>query len=276
MSRRRNTGPGISFFAFQDIITAVVGIFILVTLILVLQLAQRVEAASEAVPQDIQPIMETVASLQEQISGMEAEIATRAEAGAAMEGINAFNIVEQVEQLKSENAGLQARIETSRGKQQELKKLSNETRVIAQTLAEQAASQAGQRERMEELSDKIDEIQSQRIAMTDDPSTVFRDQTERGKYVVLVSISDRSMVIRDALTQSVTELTGPTQVEQWRRWLRDIPLSRRHLLLRIQPGGERDFQSIRTAADEANAQYGYTVVGADDQAKFGHELRVVR
>ena len=47
MARRRSVGPGVSFFAFQDIITAVVGIFILVTLLLVLELAQRVETAGE-------------------------------------------------------------------------------------------------------------------------------------------------------------------------------------------------------------------------------------
>ena len=38
---RKNSAPSISFFAFQDIITSVVGIFVLITLILAVKLAVK-------------------------------------------------------------------------------------------------------------------------------------------------------------------------------------------------------------------------------------------
>jgi hypothetical protein len=49
--RRRTQGSGVSFFAFQDIITSVVGIFVLIMLIMVLELVQTVsEAKASSAP----------------------------------------------------------------------------------------------------------------------------------------------------------------------------------------------------------------------------------
>ena len=46
MSRRRAQGPSVSFFAFQDIITSVVGIFVLITLIMMVDLVRRTGSSS--------------------------------------------------------------------------------------------------------------------------------------------------------------------------------------------------------------------------------------
>lgn len=276
MAKRRSTGPGISFFAFQDIITAVVGIFILITLILVLQLAQRVEAGSESVPQDIQPIVATIKSLQQQVRDLEAEMAQRAAASSRTEDINAFNIAEKVERLKSENAGSTGRIETSLKNRSELEKLKYVAISESEKLATQSISLSEQRQELSELNEEVRKMQAQRNAVQGEQSTLFRDQTEQGRYVVLVTLSPESIEIQDGLTRNKEKLSGAEKLERWNLWLAKIPLSRRHLLLRIQPGGERDFQAIKAAADAAGAEYGFTVVGSDDAARFGHDLRVSR
>ncbi|TWT66366.1 hypothetical protein [Allorhodopirellula solitaria] len=272
MAKRRNTGPGISFFAFQDIITAVVGIFILITLILVLQLAQRVEAASEAVPQDIQPIVDTIAELRQQISQIEAEIAERSAAGSQTAGLNKFNIAEKVEQLKSENARLAARIETSRSKQSELKKLAFVALAESEKLAKEAASLSKHQQELNELAQQTAQLQSKQKALRSDDSTIFRDQTDEGTFLVLITVSPETIRIRDGLLQTEQILTGTSRIDQWKQWLAEIPLSRRHLLLRIRPGGERDFRSMKSAADAADAAYGFTVVGMQEAARFAHEV----
>lgn len=276
MAKRRSAGPGISFFAFQDIITAVVGIFILITLILVLQLAQRVEAGSESVPQDIKPIVETIKSLQQQISDMDAEVVQRSASSLRTEDINAFNIAEKVERLKSENASLTGRIEISNKNQSSFEKLKFAAISESEKLATQSIALSEQRQELSELSEEVNKMWAQRNAVQDEQSTLFRDQTEQGRYVVLVTLLPESIEIQDELTRSKEKLSGVGKLEQWKQWLAKIPLSRRHLLLRIQPGGERDFQAIKAAADAAGAEYGFTVVGNADAAKFGHDLRLSR
>ena len=88
----------------------------------------------------------------------------------------------------------------------------------------------------------------------------------------LVTLSAGKIEVRDALTRSVEVFNGGKRIDQFERWLDAIPLQRRHLLVMIEPGGEGDFHSVDSAAKSRQAQYGFTVVGADHVIKLGFEL----
>src|SRR5688572_28379815 len=86
MSRRGRGGTPMSFFAFQDIITSVTGIMILVTLILALEFIQKSEGSPKnqtkqiteeltAAVQQTAAMKMTVAAAQEEISKLRAALA---------------------------------------------------------------------------------------------------------------------------------------------------------------------------------------------------------
>lgn len=72
--RRKLSGPGVSFFAFQDIITAVVGIFILITLIMILELLEKVDAASRTPAGDAAAITRVIDQTRADADAIEAKM----------------------------------------------------------------------------------------------------------------------------------------------------------------------------------------------------------
>lgn len=74
MSQRGRAGAAFSLFSFQDIITSVTGIMILVTLILALELIQRKEASpTEKTEEIIEDLDSTVAEMQKRIEVVQRE-----------------------------------------------------------------------------------------------------------------------------------------------------------------------------------------------------------
>ncbi|WP_372717175.1 hypothetical protein [Novipirellula sp.] len=275
MAKRRSSGPGISFFAFQDIITAVVGIFILITMILVLELAQRVESASNAPAEDIRPVVQTIEALKQQIADTQTEFDERSKASDRSDGINAFNLAENVELLKQQNAALHARTEASNAKAQKLAAESREAATEAERLAIESKSLDGMRGELDAISKKLKLVQERANVLLGDESTVYRDETAEGRFLTLVTLSTKRIQVHDALTRSVKTLSGSKRLDQWESWLENIPLDRRQLLILIEPGGEGDFREVEGTLEKNRAQYGFTVVGADHAIRLGYELKAM-
>ncbi|TWU26775.1 hypothetical protein Pla52o_06300 [Novipirellula galeiformis] len=274
MAKRRNTGPGISFFAFQDIITAVVGIFILITLILVLELAQRVETASTAPTEDIQPIVETIATLRQQIEQIESELTERFQATNRSSDVNAFNIEDKVEQLKQQNVSLESQIETSDAKTNQLAAENTIANAETARLSEQSAQLASQRNQIQEQTKKAEQIQEQANVLLGDESTIYRDEIEAGRYLTLITLGSGRIEIRDALTRSAKVFRGPKRLSQLKKWFSTTPMSHRHLLVLVEPDGASDFQTVEQLSTSNKASYGFTVVGRNHAVRLSYELEI--
>lgn len=272
MAKRRSGGPGISFFAFQDIITAVVGIFILITLIMVLELAQRVEAASQAQPEDIQPVTETIETLQQQNERLAAEIESRTTKMNRNLDLNAFNVSEKTEQLKQQNAALQLRIETSTEKQRLLNTELYKAEFESKQLAVQSQSLAGQRKELDEMSKTAAQVTKKINVLLGEGSTIYRDEVETGRFMVLITLSPGSIQIRDALSRTINTFNGARRTDDFQDWIEQVDLQRRHLLVLIEPGGVSDFDTVRQSVTKAKAQYGYSVIGPNHAVRLGFEL----
>ena len=110
---RRTIGPGVSFFAFQDIITAVVGIFILITLTLILELNQRVESASDA-PESANPnIEQEVVDLEQQTVNLQRQYDLRLQQLADMSEITVLNRDQKIQEAMVEHWRLSKNLKDS-------------------------------------------------------------------------------------------------------------------------------------------------------------------
>ena len=236
MAKRRSAGPGVSFFAFQDIITAVVGIFILITLILVLELAQRVETASAESAPDLKPIVETIADMKQQIAEFETAMQERLNANDQAVVVNKFNVAEKTDQARGRVQTLESRVENSEAKQISLASLNAKAQAESKQLStELADTVAVQRADMEQLAEREKEIREKQKVMLGNGSPVYRDVADNGRHLVLVTLLPRTIEVRDALTRSAQRFSGRSRVSQFERWANSVGFGRRHILVRIQP-----------------------------------------
>ena len=101
MRRRRRSSPGVSLFAFQDIITAVAGIFILITLILCLQLQLKKHSKQRTVP------LLTAASgrchrAEARALALQAKYDTQVQMQAEISELNRFNQADKLREMAVE------------------------------------------------------------------------------------------------------------------------------------------------------------------------------
>jgi hypothetical protein len=260
---RRSQGPNVSFFAFQDIITSVVGIFILITLILVLELAQRVEAASSAPKADLTAVHESIASLQSEIERMEDEMQNRVKSQQASATLNEFNRAEQIEEAKRRRD-----VATKQLKTQLAVATQENDRVTAE-----AAELEDERELIKKLTDKLRQVQDEINRVESDESPVYRDVTEQGRFLTLIILDGKSVELRDAMTKSSETFMGARRLNSLRDWLSNTELSKRQLFVAIRPGGSADFEAIELDFKREQAVYGFDVIAADAKLQLGFELK---
>jgi uncharacterized small protein (DUF1192 family) len=270
--KRRSDGPSVSFFAFQDIITAVVGIFILITLLLVLELAQRVEAAASTPTADISSVLQMIETLQSEVDRMNDELQQRIDSQNETAGINEFNRQEKTEALEDKNKILQQQIVAANEMASELsdriaaaKQQENKLLLTSQELGSQRAL-------LEELEKRLAQIQDEINRLESDDTPVFRDQTEQGRFITLITLAAGKIEVSDALTKSKQDFSGPRRTNDLFAWLGANDLSSRQIYLVIKPGGTPDFHVVQEYLDDNRAVYGYNVTGAADSIRLGFEL----
>lgn len=270
---RRSQGPTVSFFAFQDIITSVVGIFILITLILVLELAQRVEAASSQPKADLTAVHESIASLQSEIERMEDEMQTRVKSQQANATLNEFNRAEQIEEAKRRRDVATKQLASTAKQLEEIKTQLAEANQENDRVTAEAAELEDEREMIKKLTDKLRQVQDEINRVESDESPVYRDVTEQGRFLTLIILDGKSVELRDAMTKSSETFTGARRLNSLRDWLSDTELSKRQLFVAIRPGGSADFEAIELDFKREQAVYGFDVIATDAKLQLGFELK---
>ncbi len=272
--RRRSRGPDISFFAFQDIITAVVGIFILITIILALEFIQRVEASvTAATPAvDARALERTLQQLQAEIERMEAEYAKRLDQRQNQVEINSFNRDARMKALKAEIMATRERIALADTQLLAAQQQMQAADASETTLLNQLAQLQSERERLTELEQAKQSIEAKIQQFTSHDGLLYRDKSDEGRFLCLVTLKNRTIVIQDAATKSTRTWEGNSRVRSLEAWLDAQSSSPRHFLLLVMPQGAEDFEAVREILEAANGAFGYDVIGDQQSVKLRFEM----
>ena len=274
MGKRRSTSNSVSFFAFQDIITSVVGIFVLITLIMAIELAQSVADASEASSEGVSAdLLKSLASLEAGIEEMQAEFDGLSSAQNAASGLNRFN---REQALKDAQLRLQQIEQRSARVEQDLddakQSLVEAKKIEAQLLAQGQAADA-EREEMKRLHDKRKEIERYSVVLEIDKPLIFRDQTQEGRAVVLVKL-DKDILVADSGSATTQRYSGTSRQTKFSAWLAKTQLSSRQFLVIVKPAGVDDFEEIKNSLDEARAIWGFDVAEQDANFQLRYEMEM--
>jgi len=266
--KRRSIGPSVSFFAFQDIITAVVGIFILITLILVLELTQRVEAASKPPVADTAEMTATIESLVLETKRLQVDYENRISQQSAVADLNEINREARSEELVAQLQALSEQLATTEDQiKQTKRRLKQEAERESGLLRESQELEVQQNE-IANLKARIDELDEKSLRLGSKTGLIYRNTTDGGRSLCILTLEGSKIEVKDAASKSVQYFSGRDRIDQLETWLQNSNSSARHFLLLVRPKGAADFDAVQDQLRKNSHVFGFDVVSKDHQTEL--------
>ena len=235
MSRRRTGNAAFSLFAFQDIITSVTGIMILITLILAIELMNRVEGTPQAQTkiqhQNIQKVNE---ELQKLIAAARANLDAQTN---DLKGLPAYDIATLKKMLEQSRSNRQHHARETQRQQNEFDKRQKQlTRMNADPKIKAARKKLSKLEK--------DNLKQQRLLKELDSSdrvlftTGVKDKTVWVVEIVGTRIRAAKIGVR------MKPLVFSDQIA-FCRWARQQNRSRTGFYMLVKPEGVQNYRDIR-------------------------------
>jgi hypothetical protein len=259
MGRRRSGAPPISLFSFQDIITSVTGIMILVTLMMSIELVrQRYKGGQVQVSRThIEQFKATLAEAQAEINDLNARRQRGTEILRDMASVSALQLQEEsrelrrlVAQLATEAADLQLKAKDAQCREDDAERVMRNS--------EQSTAQL--KKRVENLRDQIARLKKQ--------NRVIYNPAGSEKSTWLVEINeDRLTVAPLGKVAAPIVFEHATRADDFLSWARSRDLRTEYFLLLIKPdSGIMGFKEIHLRLHDAGFDVGYDLLSPGQTA----------
>lgn len=258
MGRRRAAGPSITLFSFQDIITSVTGIMILVTLLMSVELIQRRQKSSAApVTGRDTPQAATTEQLTREIAELNARLESGRRSLGQFSGTIPGQIQEQgrdldglVRQLQQEAAQLQVREDkTRRSRDEALQVASRQENDLRET-----------KERIAKLEKTVREVSSE-------TRVVYNAVPGANKQAWLVELTE-TQIVAAAMEKSEKPrvFAGAMREADFRAWAATRDKNREYFVLLVKPSTIAVFEETRSGLRDLGFDLGYDLLAADQTA----------
>ncbi len=256
-TRRRSTQAAFSLFSFQDIITAITGIMILITLILAVELITRTESAPPV--QTAQQIEITEMSVEE----LQVEITSYRK---KLESMN--DSYEDLPSLDSSELEQMAK-----GLQVSVQRLQSDTRVLKQKQTSKqkllkSSEQQGHQEltvkkkEIAEIEQQITELEQQ-LAELDKSNRVFFQSGAQGKKMWLIEVTAAGFMAAEVGVNAPP--TSFATVGALANWLASQDITATAIYLTVKPSGVKNYELCKEEIKKTRIDVGFQVVGEQQQ-----------
>jgi hypothetical protein len=266
MSRRGRSGPAISLFSFQDIITSVTAIVTVITLLLALDLVQRKQSqagnSSAALAAELSHRLETaradLANLSAEVSSVDDVVQQAAAISPA--------------ELELDIARRESAIHDLQNAQTRLEKEQDEWKGRLKTVEIERFELEPSRKKTRKLVQETSDLERRRKAEEAENRTIFslpRGFQKEGWIAVvesqriLVAPLGRSAVPR-AFETSGVPLFGISAADEFLKWIELERLRTAYFLLQVRPDGPGVFESVQERFTKQNIAYGFDLIGANE------------
>ncbi len=262
MRNRRRAWAAFSLFSFQDIITSVMGIVILILMASALELVSR-QLESPAVQNRLvrKDLEAAITEAQDQLTRLRQAIAAGGWDDLAK--LSAADIDRESAALRRSLPELERNLETS---QQRLAQVQRRHKNAERALA----ARSSDKRRLERLKEKLAAIQQELARITSASALFYRPSETGGKQAWMVQVSGEEIrAARLGPTAPAMMFKGNTPDSrrlQFMAWTRDRDPQREYFVLLIQPGGVKDSRRIQDALRERGFGVGLDLIGAKQTA----------
>lgn len=244
--------------------TSVVGIFILMILIMVLELANAVEISHETATVNVSDTLQaTIDDLEVSVAHLKAQLDLLDKQPAETGEVNAFNQQQKLAEQEQLIRELVDRMTRTEATIQDIEQSVTEANRIHDNVLAEAASMQSDRQEVESLLRKREEIKKFATILETDHPVVYRDQTNEGRYVVLIRLERRSIWVSDAVGNVSHEFLGGDRMAKLENWLSTTDLSSRQILLIVKPSGVDEYEKVALALENSGAIFGFDVAAED-------------
>ena len=257
--KRRKSAVAFSLFAFQDIITSVTGIVILITLLLAVELMERVENTPQSqvqTDQQTELIQETIAELESEKEKLNEQIASATIDTSNFPSTDLETLNNLQSELTKKSQALKTKIATSEQaletKKSQLSKIDSETK---QKIPEQE----------KELQDlkKENLVAEQKLKEISSSDRVFFRNGVKDKTTWLVEASNSGFLVAE-IGVSAPPATFPSN-SQFKAWLQSLSVSKDAVYMLVKPGGSGRAEYAQDSLKSAGLDYGYGLSGASQK-----------
>ena len=264
MSRRGRSGPVISLFAFQDIITSVTAIVIVVTLFLALDLVQRKQGqASESPTVLAEELVARITALEGELAKLHKELDRSDDLVQQVASTSPAEL--RAEIIQRELAVEDLRQQLQRQQERE-KRLQSQEKAVA---AEQF-DLSPLRQRVEQTIRETRELQGQLDQAKQEDRILFtlpRGSNKEGWIAVVdsgrITVAPLGRAARPQAFVSTGTFLKKSAAEAMVEWIDRERLRSAYFLVLIRPSGPRTFDALEELLQSKSMSFGFDLIDAE-------------
>lgn len=269
---RRPNGPAVSFFAFQDIITSVVGIFVLITIIMMIELVSKKVEGQSSEKRVADTMSASVNSLESELTEMRQRAEFLADRSKKVAGVQRFNAKEIRSDIEKRIRQVQEQANRSEAVSQQIRKVVVSTEGELNRLKQQAVATETKSEELKKLIDRLQYLDTKLGNLTTEEPLVFRNAGLAGRSLVIADIQEKQFSVLELARDLRRVYSGSDRLTKFEDWLEKQDLDKLHFLLLVRPGAASGFNSVQSKLEAEGASFGFDVVPAKRSIKLRSEV----
>jgi hypothetical protein len=263
MARRRggNSTP-ISLFSFQDIITSVTGIMILVTMMMTLELLQRkVSAPAPQTAKIIDELRPAVDQGDQEIAKLQQQLARDEQTLRELAGIDQNQVRRAMDDLERLTRQLQSDVQTLRGEE------AHADSRVRRSEAEKT-QRASDAKTLQELTERVRKTQRQFEELKSSNRVIYNVSSSASKSAWLVQIGDDQLLTAPVGKPAASVFSGSPEARtaEFLRWAASRDPKSEYFMLLVKPGGVASFRTLLQGLTSKGFQVGFDLIGASQMA----------
>ncbi|MBM3966311.1 MAG: hypothetical protein FJ308_14790 [Planctomycetes bacterium] len=272
MARRRQHGPSVSFFAFQDIITSVVGIFVLITLIMMVDLVSRKGSSSTAGAAE-DTLSSVISDMQSEIQDLQARSEYLFQRGKKVAGVQSLNKEEVKADMERRLQSLREQLQRAESKNREIEKSIDAQLAEQKRLQIESLKRAPEREELKKLLSKLEFLETKIGELSTEDPLVFKNVNLMGRTVVIVDLEPKKIFALDLASDQRIEFSGGARFSQFENWVKSRPLSKLHFFMLVRPGAASSHSKVQECLQDSNASFGFDLLQDGKTIKLRSEAK---
>ncbi|MBP5620646.1 MAG: hypothetical protein J6X44_01395 [Thermoguttaceae bacterium] len=260
MSRKKSSAP-FSLFAFQDAITSVCGVVVLITLLLAVQLTTRAIDEEENVESNarrVQEIREESEARRQAIKTLE-ETQILSDVDADLAGLSASDLEARKERVESRLESAKQESERMRREIDDAKKLEGPDSEVSKKIDEL-------REKNRQTQDELKAIDAKSNEPIDENVVLFSYSESAKEKPWFVDISGAKIVAHPTAEGETTqEFAAP---DEFLKWAKRRSRNREYFVLIVRPGGAAFNDVVSMELEDVGFKIGIDLVGENRKLEF--------
>lgn len=252
MARKRSTQAAFSLFSFQDIITSVTGIMILITLILALELVNRVESApANQTAQQRDTTQEMIEVLRHEIAALEQSAGSEGDVDLnGLPTLDPGELARRAESLERSAADIERQIVVAQSRAGDKSREADAARRRADVQS------AATRERIENIQKSITEAEAKLARVRGRERVYFKPGDPEVTTWLIEAQETKLIVAQLGVSAPPQELT---MIHELDAWARRLDPAKNDFLLLVKPGGENRAKKCETLLRDRGSGHGFHV-----------------